>query len=104
MSNKLGEKNISLLKLENLSFKQYHVFVHFWQIEGYGDTAAGYTSYLETALDPDVNAVAVGFDPYINYVKVVKAASYLMKPECIYVGSNMDSYFPSKGDIRLPGM
>lgn len=63
----------------------------------------GYASYLDIKLDPDVNAVAVGFDPYINYVKVVKAASYAQKASSIFVASNTDSFFPTKGDIRLPG-
>lgn len=54
-------------------------------------------------LDPDVGAVAVGFDPFINYVKVMKAASYIQRPGCHYVATNLDSYFPSKGDKRIPG-
>lgn len=73
------------------------------QIEPYGDISTGYLTYLNTELDPDVKAVAVGFDPYINYVKVVKAASYLDRPGSVYVATNSDSFFPTKGDVRLPG-
>lgn len=66
-------------------------------------TTGGYNDYLSYQLDPDVNAVVVGFDPYINYPKVVKAASYLQRPDCIYLGTNLDSFFPSDTDIRIPG-
>ena len=71
--------------------------------ETYGDISAAYNTYLSIQLDPEIKAVAVGFDPYINYMKVVKAASYIQRPGCIFVGSNTDSFFPTKGDIRLPG-
>ncbi|XP_067946969.1 glycerol-3-phosphate phosphatase-like [Watersipora subatra] len=71
--------------------------------ETYGATEMGYSTYLSMELDPDVNAVAVAFDPYINYVKVVKAVSYLHKTGCVFVASNMDSCFPTLGEIKLPG-
>ena len=36
----------------------------------------------------DIGAVLVGYDPYFNYTKLFKAASYLTKPECAYISTN----------------
>ena len=72
------------------------------QTESYGD-GSGYAYYLDVELDPEINAVAVGFDPYINFVKVLKAASYIQRPGCHYVATNLDSFLPTKGDKRIPG-
>lgn len=77
-------------------------FLLLVQIETYGD-GKGYAYYLEAELDPDISAVAVGFDPYINFVKVMKAASYIQREGCHYVATNLDSFLPTKGDKRIPG-
>ncbi|KAJ8299299.1 hypothetical protein KUTeg_023359 [Tegillarca granosa] len=36
----------------------------------------GQTDFFNTELDPEINCVLVGFDPYINYKKMVKGSSY----------------------------
>ncbi|KAF6021030.1 PGP [Bugula neritina] len=69
----------------------------------YGDIAAGHAGYLSLKLDPEVNAVVVGFDPYINYTKNVLAMSYLNDPSCLFVATNTDLVFPSDGPIKIPG-
>ena len=51
-----------------------------------------------------VDAVAVGLDWHISYMKLIRAASYLAKPECHYVATNEDYVLPTKGKIVIPGM
>ncbi|CAL1535743.1 unnamed protein product [Lymnaea stagnalis] len=66
------------------------------------------TSYqewlTEIQLDPEVKCVVVGFDPHINYMKMMRAASYLTNPECLYVATNEDGSLPVKEkNICIPG-
>ncbi|KAK3793802.1 hypothetical protein RRG08_061935 [Elysia crispata] len=64
-----------------------------------------YADWLENVkLDPEVKCVLVGFDPDISYMKLIRAASYLKKPDCIYLATNEDSSFPSTNpNISIPG-
>ncbi|KAG8180311.1 hypothetical protein JTE90_028860 [Oedothorax gibbosus] len=57
----------------------------------------------ELKLDPEVGAVVVGFDHYISYPKLTKAASYLKRPDVIFLASNRDEQFPAEGDLIIPG-
>nr|XP_054761692.1 glycerol-3-phosphate phosphatase-like [Lytechinus pictus] len=55
-------------------------------------------------LDPDVSGVVVGFDQYFSFMKLLKAASYLSRPNSVFIGTNVDQQFPLRNsDIVMPG-
>lgn len=65
----------------------------------------GLPNYIETKfkLDPEVGAVLAAFDDHFSYPKMMKAASYLNNPECLFVGTNPDERAPIHADLVIPG-
>lgn len=54
--------------------------------------------------DHEINAVIVGFDNQISFPKLVKACSYVNKPDCLFIAANADETFPSPNDrVVVPG-
>ncbi|GAB6025656.1 hypothetical protein CHUAL_011648, partial [Chamberlinius hualienensis] len=51
-----------------------------------------------------IGAVAVGLDKDFNYQKILKASSYLLDPDCLFIASNLDDRFPVENrQIVVPG-
>jgi len=57
----------------------------------------------ETKLDANVGGVVAAFDEHISYVKLMKAASYLNDPNCLFVASNTDDRYPAPTNLVIPG-
>lgn len=60
----------------------------------------------DVELDDDVGAVVVGFDNQISFPKLVKACSYVNKPDTLFIASNADEIYPSprgKPEVLVPG-
>ncbi|XP_044736875.1 uncharacterized protein LOC123298845 [Chrysoperla carnea] len=63
-----------------------------------------YPNILDIKLDKDIGAVIVGFDPYFSFMKMLRAASYLKDPDCLFIGTNSDERFPLEStNIVIPG-
>ncbi|RWS03196.1 Phosphoglycolate phosphatase-like protein [Dinothrombium tinctorium] len=55
-------------------------------------------------LDPNVKAVAVGFDNQLSFPKLAKACSYVKNPKCLFIATNRDETYPSsKPEVVVPG-
>uniref|UniRef100_H2YW30 Phosphoglycolate phosphatase n=1 Tax=Ciona savignyi TaxID=51511 RepID=H2YW30_CIOSA len=67
-------------------------------------TSQDFDEVRSCILENDVSAVLVGYDGHISYTKMIKAASYLSDPECIYIATNEDHRMPLDGERHVvPG-
>lgn len=46
---------------------------------------------LDCKVDDDINAVIAGFDPYINYYKILYAQRVLFNKNSVFLGTNIDA-------------
>ncbi|XP_008548278.1 glycerol-3-phosphate phosphatase [Microplitis demolitor] len=53
--------------------------------------------------DSEVGAVVVGFDLHFNYLKLLKAASFLNNKDVEFIATNTDEQFPGDNNIIIPG-
>lgn len=52
--------------------------------------------------DPSIGAVICGLDLHINYLKIANALLQIQNPNTIFLATNIDSTFPTRGKL-LPG-
>jgi len=57
----------------------------------------------EIPLDPEVRAVVVGMDPWFSVTKLLKAASYLQNPKCLFLTTDVGKGVEITPGYVLPG-
>ena len=46
----------------------------------------------------------VGLDYHISYMKLIRAATYLRNPDCLFIATNEDTQLPTRGHVSIPGI
>ncbi|GAB1602712.1 glycerol-3-phosphate phosphatase-like [Argonauta hians] len=90
----VGSKGIAD-ELDNLGIQHTGV--------GPDPTQGALSEWQNIEFDPKVKCVLVGFDQFISYTKILKAASYIKKRKCLFLATNEDSNLPIPGDVLIPG-
>ncbi|CAF1429838.1 unnamed protein product [Rotaria sp. Silwood1] len=54
-------------------------------------------------LDKDVDCVISALDLHISYIKILKAATYLNRPNVLFLATNDDASLPQNDEIVMPG-
>ena len=47
--------------------------------------------------------MVVGFDSNFSYMKLIKAVTFLNKPDCVFIATNEDTRLPANSDVIIPG-
>merc|ERR1719239_329221 len=58
--------------------------------------------WLKVTVDGKVKCVLVGFDEHFSYMKLLRAATYLRRPDCLYLVTNMDTNHATRSDVTVP--
>lgn len=93
---------VKYLKSKNVTGRVYMIGTEALQEElesaGFECNPAGpeptdghYQSWLKMQLDPDVEAVVVGFDYHFSLAKVCRAVTHLERPDCHFVATESDA-------------
>ncbi|CAF1442194.1 unnamed protein product [Adineta steineri] len=87
--------------VEELGREGFHIS------DGVGpDPISPETDWIETStikFDDHINCVISAFDIHINYLKIVKAATYLSRPDVLFLATNDDVTTPQNDIAVLPG-
>ncbi|CAF1462484.1 unnamed protein product, partial [Adineta steineri] len=54
-------------------------------------------------LDKNVDCVISALDLHISYIKILKAATYLNRPNVLFLATNDDASLPQSDEIVMPG-
>eukprot|EP01066_Platyproteum_vivax_P010513 Platyproteum_vivax@DN4710_c0_g1_i1.p1 len=57
---------------------------------------------LDMQVDPDISGVIIGFCVYFNYFQMAYASLVLQKPKTVFLATNRDLSYPTKGQL-YPG-
>ncbi len=53
--------------------------------------------------DAQVDCVVSALDLHISYIKILKAATYLNRPNVLFIATNDDASLPQSDEIVMPG-
>ncbi|CAF1090070.1 unnamed protein product [Adineta ricciae] len=86
--------------VEELSREGFHIS------DGIGpDPVSPETDWIETntiKFDDQINCVISAFDIHVNYLKIIKAATYLSRPDVLFIATNDDVTTPQNDVAILP--
>lgn len=66
-------------------------------------TVGNILEWCNIKLDPEVTCVLVAFDEHITFNKIMKAATYIKKKNCLFLATNEDAALPMPGNMVIPG-
>lgn len=60
-------------------------------------------SFSLVQLNIQVDCVISALDLHISYIKILKAATYLNRPNVLFIATNDDASLPQSDEIVMPG-